>query len=428
MSRTFFSPRYDLRFEYLRLQTFTKWPHDWLDPTILARDGLFYMKKYDHCSCAFCPGIIGKWEPGDIPREEHKRLFPRCPFITGEPVGNVPIPLEDSICRLKSQLPSYPECFVAGVYPFSEVPERNTSRYTDFATYEKRLESFSGWSKNSTLKTSDFANAGFYYCGISDHVCCFHCGGGLRDWKNGVDPSIEHARWYPSCKFMMLTKGESFINKIHNRNVGELINDGIGDERIMTISVENLMEYDIIRHVIKLGYPLEGVKDALYDYVWRTGTVFESVEDCIFHSLVAISRGRLPPRPIVAAEEVESVPPFREGTTSNDETGSASRLELEAEPPGNDSDCADSGVSSSSGSTETLVPVEGIPSSSEKEEDDITKKAWNLPECKICWENETSVLFLPCQHMVTCIGCALRLTHCPICRKPIAKSIKAYVL
>ncbi|XP_042877362.1 baculoviral IAP repeat-containing protein 3-like [Penaeus japonicus] len=352
MSRTFFSPRYDLRFEYLRLQTFTKWPHDWLDPTILARDGLFYMKKYDHCSCAFCAGIIGKWEPGDIPREEHKRLFPSCPFITGKPVGNVPIPLEDSICRLKSQLPSYPEYFVAGVYPFSEVPERNTSRYTDFATYEKRLESFSGWSKNSTLKTSDFANAGFYYCGISDHVRCFHCGGGLRDWKNGVDPSIEHARWYPSCKFMILTKGESFINKVSAR-------------------------------------------------------------------------------PIVAAEEVESVPPFRAGTTSNDETGGASRLELEAEPPGNDSDGADSGISSDSGSTETLVPVEGIPSSSavgEKEEDDITKKAWNLPECKICWENETSVLFLPCQHMVTCIGCALRLTHCPICRKPIAKTIKAYVL
>nr|BDW09846.1 MAG: baculoviral IAP repeat-containing protein [Marsupenaeus japonicus pemonivirus] len=423
MSRTFFSPRYDLRFEYLRLQTFTKWPHDWLDPTILARDGLFYMKKYDHCSCAFCAGIIGKWEPGDIPREEHKRLFPSCPFITGKPVGNVPIPLEDSICRLKSQLPSYPEYFVAGVYPFSEVPERNTSRYTDFATYEKRLESFSGWSKNSTLKTSDFANAGFYYCGERTEVS-------VTMYVASIAAVV-----YVIGRMVLIPRLSMLVGTllVHNRNVGigELINDGIGDERVITISVENLMEYDIIRHVIKLGYPLEGVKDALYDYVWRTGTLFESVGDCIFHSLVAISRGRLPPRPIVAAEEVESVPPFRAGTTSNDETGGASRLELEAEPPGNDSDGADSGISSDSGSTETLVPVEGIPSSSavgEKEEDDITKKAWNLPECKICWENETSVLFLPCQHMVTCIGCALRLTHCPICRKPIAKTIKAYVL
>ena len=41
--------------------------------------------------CAFCRGVAGQWEEGDIPLIEHRRHFPRCPFICHLPVGNQPI-------------------------------------------------------------------------------------------------------------------------------------------------------------------------------------------------------------------------------------------------------------------------------------------------------------------------------------------------
>ena len=34
---------------------------------------------------------VGEWEQSDNPASEHRALFPYCPFMRGEAVGNVPI-------------------------------------------------------------------------------------------------------------------------------------------------------------------------------------------------------------------------------------------------------------------------------------------------------------------------------------------------
>jgi len=57
--------------------------------------------------------VAGEWEEGDIPAAEHRRHFPRCPFICNLPVGNIPIGLEDSdsedeaVSRLQEEPESY---------------------------------------------------------------------------------------------------------------------------------------------------------------------------------------------------------------------------------------------------------------------------------------------------------------------------------
>lgn len=118
-----------LRFEKERLETFIDWPLKWLKPEDLACVGFFYLRKADHCACVFCRGIVGAWENGDNPREEHQRHFPQCPFIKGEPVGNIPyaqsmiisnitpspetapLPINVDVCGLGRAMPgSYPEC------------------------------------------------------------------------------------------------------------------------------------------------------------------------------------------------------------------------------------------------------------------------------------------------------------------------------
>ena len=79
-----------LYYETKRLETFIDWPIPWLSPRDLAADGFYYLRREDHCACIFCRGIVGTWEVGDVPREEHSKHFPLCPFIQGKPVGNVP--------------------------------------------------------------------------------------------------------------------------------------------------------------------------------------------------------------------------------------------------------------------------------------------------------------------------------------------------
>nr|BDV49899.1 MAG: baculoviral IAP repeat-containing protein [Metapenaeopsis lamellata majanivirus] len=74
--------------ESLRLSTFSDWPLDQPDPASLAKDGFYYTKEGTICRCIFCRGMIGFWKKQDIPRNEHKRHFPTCPFINGIEVGN----------------------------------------------------------------------------------------------------------------------------------------------------------------------------------------------------------------------------------------------------------------------------------------------------------------------------------------------------
>lgn len=40
-------------------------------------------------------------------------------------------------------------------------------------------------------------------------------------------------------------------------------------------------------------------------------------------------------------------------------------------------------------------------------------------DCKLCYERQVKILFLPCSHLVMCAHCAMRVNDCCICRQPI---------
>ena len=75
----------------------------------------------------------------------------------------------------------------------------------------KRLKSFEG-STFSTIDLEVMANAGFFYAGSEDKTICYYCGGGLRDWEEGDDPWVEHARWFARCPHVLLKKGKEFVD------------------------------------------------------------------------------------------------------------------------------------------------------------------------------------------------------------------------
>ena len=49
------------------------------------------------------------------------------------------------------------------------------------------------------------------FTGRGDKVVCFSCNGGLKDWVKNDDPWLEHAVWYPGCRFVISEKSEKFI-------------------------------------------------------------------------------------------------------------------------------------------------------------------------------------------------------------------------
>lgn len=50
--------------------------------------------------------------------------------------------------------------------------------------------------------------------GVEDQVRCFHCDGGLKHWEPQDEPWSEHARWFPNCPFLLLVKGQEYVNQV----------------------------------------------------------------------------------------------------------------------------------------------------------------------------------------------------------------------
>lgn len=330
-SKTFLS--YDsLRYECERLETFIEWPVSFLRPADLAADGFYYLRTADHCACVFCRGIVGAWEQGDTPRGEHERHFSHCPYIRGQPVGNVPISQSNILSKLppgasaqpqqsstQSQqscpvssnkgidqvgsrhMPgSYPECMGSNKNEINlediGLPQYSGPKRKDFLTTETRLESFNKWPERVTQQPIDLAEAGFFYCGLSDHVRCFHCGNGLRNWEADDSPWKEHARWYPDCNYILLKKGQEFVDTVRrenppykrSQNNEESFKKGAnnqptsgGPRRITDAELDRLMELDIPRAVLGMGFPQRTVRATLKQKLEQTGLPFFSLEPCI---------------------------------------------------------------------------------------------------------------------------------------------------
>nr|AHC55308.1 inhibitor of apoptosis protein [Palaemon carinicauda] len=319
-----------LRYEKERLETFIEWPIPWLSPEDLAADGFYYLRTNDHCACVFCRGIVGAWEVGDTPRGEHTRHFPHCPFIRGQPVGNVPLkhseildklPLDGEECPLppprceNARDKSVPSTtgsnsgrHMPGSYPECKGPVRNNNinydeiglrqysgpKRKDYVTFESRLKSYSKWPERVEQKPKEMAEAGFFYCGLSDHVRCFHCGNGLRNWENDDKPWDEHARWYPNCNFVLLSKGQEFIDKVRRENPPYLRSAAVKGSKPQKVTVSSgkfkpisesdldpLMESDIIKAVKDMGFGLDKIRVALRSKLEQTGMPFLGLEPCI---------------------------------------------------------------------------------------------------------------------------------------------------
>ncbi|XP_060566813.1 baculoviral IAP repeat-containing protein 8-like [Ruditapes philippinarum] len=70
--------------------------------------------------------------------------------------------------------------------------------------YENRLKTFDTYPKQILPDKYQLARAGFYYTKEADIVVCFRCGVKLSQWEPHDNPSTEHLKWSPNCKYMKM--------------------------------------------------------------------------------------------------------------------------------------------------------------------------------------------------------------------------------
>ncbi|XP_078248134.1 baculoviral IAP repeat-containing protein 7 isoform X1 [Pogona vitticeps] len=201
----------DMKSEERRLKTFERWPDSApASPGVLAAAGFYYIGPEYRVKCFRCGGVLHHWFAEDDLLAEHAALFPSCPFVQGRNAGrHLTPPAEDTQDSVDGQ-------FLGMLQTLSveEASADSQPEYPDMETEGDRLATFQNWPSYARVSPEILAGAGFFYTGQGDYVRCFYCDGALRNWERGDDPWMEHARWFPSCKFLLQSRGRGFVNSI----------------------------------------------------------------------------------------------------------------------------------------------------------------------------------------------------------------------
>ncbi|KAL1131911.1 hypothetical protein AAG570_011522 [Ranatra chinensis] len=273
-----------------RLRSFSNWPIPFIvSPEQLSQSGFFYTQLGDKVQCAYCNVLVERWEPGDEPDIEHVRHFPECPYMnrssTEVTSPNAGINIRDFNTT-------------GGLATLKElgIQSHRVPRHPKFATYESRHQTYCTWPKTLSQKPEDLADAGFFFTGQRDQVRCFHCDGGLKRWEKSDIPWQEHARWFPNCGFLLLVKGQQFVDEtllshrtILNENGEHLPKPtSVGFTRVRTVTEEELqglMSTPSAIAALQIGIEASRVKIALRQKMEQTGIPFSSADALIVAAL-----------------------------------------------------------------------------------------------------------------------------------------------
>ncbi|KAF7268132.1 hypothetical protein GWI33_018695 [Rhynchophorus ferrugineus] len=402
----------DYRDEAVRLASFENWPVPHIvTPESLARAGFYSLKAGDNTKCAYCKGVVRAWELGDVPDLEHKRHFPYCSFVQntinprtqGSSTSNSSNVVQDeniaSLIQMRFDINNLNEL---------GVQKHNGPKKVEYATEEARLRSFASWSPSLIQTPDTLAQAGFYYEGVGDQVRCFHCDGGLRHWDPDDDPWTEHARWFPSCSFIKLVKGQEFISAcaLDNTDQTNMGNNKASNSR----NQREVTERELQKHLVgpaalaalRIGIDVQRVRRALKNKLRHTSEGYKEEEaDSLVEAALTLQLEE-------DENDTDEDSRIREQVTA---ALSAVVKAAQADPTGQ-------APKKSAADNTSNSPI------SLEEENRMLRDA---RQCKICMDAEVGIVFLPCGHLATCVTCAPNLEDCPVCRSAIKATVRTFL-
>ncbi|OWF44702.1 Baculoviral IAP repeat-containing protein 3 [Mizuhopecten yessoensis] len=257
------NPRYEQ--DNARRESFNAWNgrHD-IDSLVEA--GLFYTGDQDIVRCFHCDIGLAEWNREDDPWLEHARHSHECHFLL----------------RIKGH------AYVNDVQ--REWSKVYSPKRPDLSHVDSRLDTFHNWPRDFVVQTPEqLAIAGFYYAGMTDTARCHYCDGGLREWEPGDIPWVEHAKWFPHCKFVLKIKGLPFIQQcVARRN--EVLEDPVpnntraenealnrlrapisNEEKNRAREENNPLYTAAAQSIIAMGYTTAVVTKCINAYIASTG-------------------------------------------------------------------------------------------------------------------------------------------------------------
>ncbi|XP_067946848.1 baculoviral IAP repeat-containing protein 7-B-like [Watersipora subatra] len=240
-----------------------------------AKEGFYYTGVADRVHCAFCVGIVGNWERGDVPKYQHKNFFNYCKMVQNKPCQNIPIsncgpPKDIMTNQLSSSVRDDRKPTTLGDLNINLIRPKDPP----MDVYSMRKDTFQRYPSSNPMPGDKLCEAGFLYEGIGDKEKCFYCDGALEMWSWRDDPWAEHAKWYPGCTFVQQTKGLAFIKTAwqqmtpYDIATAETLLYNKGDvsfleEEMETseepVSIEDLNGY---KYCLSLEYPAEIIVQA----------------------------------------------------------------------------------------------------------------------------------------------------------------------
>lgn len=252
------SEKEEMKYEWLRLQSFQDWPA-WAIPfpSVLAKAGFSYSKTADKVVCFSCEGVVEGWRQDMTPIDVHREKFPHCKFIAGREENFPILPMESSevspvvsdvLGRTGTSRPSLnpensPQPVSESSLNDSGFPSRNRvaegsianpvlnvtqvsadlrdSGFADSARSSEAVEGVSGsfinrmkhehnryltyrsWPSTDFNQPKLLAKAGFYYTGLRFKVLCAFCNGTLDYSDPQQEPMAYHRELFPDCPFVL---------------------------------------------------------------------------------------------------------------------------------------------------------------------------------------------------------------------------------
>ena len=127
------------------------------------------------------------------------------------------------------------------------ITPHEVARRPEMHSLAARMSTFDDWSH--PVSKNSLAVAGFYSLKQNHFVSCFHCGVILESWEEDDDPFFEHARWAPKCQYVILTRGQVFVDMCQKKQ-NEILNHFAMENGVVNPSVKavEIMQHDFMKY------------------------------------------------------------------------------------------------------------------------------------------------------------------------------------
>nr|CAB3225593.1 ZF(RING)-14 zinc finger protein [Phallusia mammillata] len=200
----------DLCKEVDRVRSFTHaWNRDNLpSPRRMANAGWFYLGNLDRTQCFSCGGVLRNWRISDYPSVEHVKHFPQCAMAMGQESRNIPEQEPEQLPQVSvRRLTEQEKIDLRNMFPCAD------PRTPEMRSVQSRASTYTNWTYTRATPAM-LAEAGYFSLGVRDRVKCYYCNGGLQNWRRNDDPWEQHAKWYPTCEFVLQNKGPEYIHSV----------------------------------------------------------------------------------------------------------------------------------------------------------------------------------------------------------------------